>query len=52
MELIAQAAGAREALEIFRQHRPDVTLMDLRMPDMNGIQAVTGLNSPLPASSC
>ena len=34
MTLIAQASSGREAIETFRQHRPDVTLMDLRMPDI------------------
>ena len=38
MELIAQAATGREAIEQFRRHRPDVTLMDLQMPNMTGMQ--------------
>jgi DNA-binding NarL/FixJ family response regulator len=48
MELVAQAATGREALEQFRQHRPDVTLMDLQMPDMNGIEAIIGIRSEFP----
>jgi DNA-binding NarL/FixJ family response regulator len=39
IELVAEAANGREAVELFRQHRPDVTLMDLRMPEMDGIAA-------------
>lgn len=37
--LVAEAASGREAVELFRRHRPDVTLMDLRMPEMDGITA-------------
>lgn len=48
MELIAQAATGREALKQFRQHLPDVTLMDLQMPDMNGIEAMIGIRSEFP----
>jgi DNA-binding NarL/FixJ family response regulator len=48
MELIAQAASGREALKQFRQHLPDVTLMDLQMPDMNGIEAMIGIRSEFP----
>jgi DNA-binding NarL/FixJ family response regulator len=48
MELVAQAASAQEALERFRQHRPDVTLMDLRLPDKSGIDALTAIRSEFP----
>jgi DNA-binding NarL/FixJ family response regulator len=37
MLLVAEAANGREALQRFREHQPDVTLMDLRLPDMSGI---------------
>jgi Response regulator receiver domain len=40
MSLIAQSDSGREAVELFRLHRPDITLMDLQMPDLNGIQAI------------
>jgi DNA-binding NarL/FixJ family response regulator len=40
MELLAVAASADEAVELFRQHRPDVTLMDLDLPDRAGIRAI------------
>ena len=39
MCLVAEAETGSQALELFRQHRPDVTLMDLRLPDMDGIAA-------------
>lgn len=41
MTVVAEASNGREAIEKFRVFRPDVTLMDLRMPDMNGIEAIT-----------
>lgn len=41
MSIVAEASSGREAIEMFRKHRPDVTLMDLRMPDINGIDAMT-----------
>lgn len=40
MKIVAEASTGREAIERFREHRPDVTLMDLRMPDMDGIEAM------------
>ena len=40
MVMVAQASTGREAIQLFRQHRPDVTLMDLRMPDVSGIDAM------------
>src|SRR5687768_15866345 len=48
MVLIGEAANGREAIERFRQHRPDVTLMDLQMPDMNGIDAITAIRGEFP----
>lgn len=41
MSIVAEASSGREAIEMFRKHLPDVTLMDLRMPDINGIDAMT-----------
>ena len=48
MEIVAQGGTAREALQLFRQHRPDVTLMDLRMPDMSGIDALSAILAEFP----
>ena len=45
MTLVAQASNGREAVESFRRLRPDVTLMDLRMPDMSGIEAIAAIRS-------
>jgi CheY-like chemotaxis protein len=43
MKLIAEACNGQEAIEKFRLHRPDVTLMDLQMPALDGIEAITTL---------
>jgi DNA-binding NarL/FixJ family response regulator len=48
MALVAQAATGREALEQYRRHLPDVTLMDLQMPDMGGIEAIIGIRGEFP----
>jgi DNA-binding NarL/FixJ family response regulator len=48
MELVAEASNGRDGLERFRQHRPDITLMDLRLPDMNGIDAMAAIRSEFP----
>jgi DNA-binding NarL/FixJ family response regulator len=48
MTLVAEAANGREAVEQFRRHRPDVTLMDLQMPQMNGIEAMTAIRAEFP----
>jgi DNA-binding NarL/FixJ family response regulator len=48
MALVAQAATGREAIEQFRLHRPDITLMDLQMPVMGGIEALTGIRDEFP----
>lgn len=45
MELIAEASTGREAIQRFREHRPDVTLMDLRLPDISGIDALIEIRS-------
>jgi DNA-binding NarL/FixJ family response regulator len=41
MKMIAEASNGREAIQQFRAHRPDVTLMDLQMPEMNGIDTTS-----------
>jgi DNA-binding NarL/FixJ family response regulator len=48
MQLVAEACNGREAVEQFRAHRPDVTLMDLQMPEMNGIEAIISIRSEFP----
>jgi DNA-binding NarL/FixJ family response regulator len=48
MKLVAEASNGEEAIEQFRLHRPDVTLMDLQMPAMNGIAAVTRIRAEFP----
>ena len=48
MTLAVEAANGREAVEAFRKHRPDVTLMDLRLPDMSGIDALVAIRSEFP----
>jgi DNA-binding NarL/FixJ family response regulator len=50
MVVVAEATNGREAIELFRQHRPDVTLMDLRMPEMGGIEAITAIRKDFPES--
>ena len=48
MELIGEAASGSEAIEAFRKHRPDVTLMDLRLPDMSGIDTMIAIRAEFP----
>jgi DNA-binding NarL/FixJ family response regulator len=48
MRLIAEAANGREALEQFRKHHPDITLMDLQMPEMSGIDAIGAIRGEFP----
>lgn len=50
MTLVGQATNGREAIEHFRRLRPDVTLMDLRMPDMSGIEAIAVIRMEFPAA--
>jgi DNA-binding NarL/FixJ family response regulator len=43
MALVAEASNGREAIQQFRKHRPDITLMDLQMPEMNGLDALAAI---------
>jgi DNA-binding NarL/FixJ family response regulator len=48
MTLVASACNGREAIQLFRTHRPDVTLMDLQMPEMNGLDALIAIRNEFP----
>src|SRR5215471_8834803 len=48
MNLVAQASNGREAIQRFREHRPDITLMDLQMPAMNGLEAMIAIRNEFP----
>jgi DNA-binding NarL/FixJ family response regulator len=50
MLLVAQASNAQEALQQYRKHQPDVTLMDLRLPDKSGIDAMIALRAEFPGA--
>jgi len=48
LNLVAEASNGREAIQQFRQHRPDITLMDLQMPVMNGLDAMIAIRKEFP----
>lgn len=48
MRLVVEASNAEEAVQQFRKHRPDVTLMDLRLPDRSGIEAMRAIQAEFP----
>jgi DNA-binding NarL/FixJ family response regulator len=50
MKLVAEASNGHEAIEQFRSHRPDITLMDLQMPEMSGIDAIIAISSEFPGA--
>ena len=50
MTLVAEASNGREAIEQFRIHRPDITLMDLQMPEMNGVEAMIAICEEFPGA--
>jgi len=50
MRVVAEGADGKQAVDLFRQHEPDVTLMDLRMPTMSGVDAVIEIRRNFPAA--
>ena len=50
MALVAQASGGREAIRQYREHRPDVTIMDVWLPDLGGIAALTAIRAEFPTA--
>jgi len=48
MTVVAEASNGREAIEQFRRHRPDIGLMDLQMPDLNGLDAIIAIRAEFP----
>ncbi|WP_232821035.1 response regulator transcription factor [Dyella sp. C11] len=50
MRIVANAADGRSAIDAFREHRPDVTLMDLQLPDMSGIDAMCAIRAEFPGA--
>ena len=45
---VGEASDGREAIQLFRMHRPDITLMDLQMPGMNGVEALIAIRNEFP----
>src|ERR1043165_7390242 len=50
MTVLGQVGNGREAVELFREHRPEITLMDLRMPEMDGVAAIATIREDAPAA--
>jgi DNA-binding NarL/FixJ family response regulator len=50
MTVVAEAGSGREAVTLHRQHRPDVTLMDLRLPELDGLGALNAIRAESPAA--
>jgi DNA-binding NarL/FixJ family response regulator len=48
MSVVAEASSGKEAIQLYQEHRPDITLMDVRMPDMNGIDAMIAILRDFP----
>jgi DNA-binding NarL/FixJ family response regulator len=52
MRVIAQAGSGEEAVQLFRKHRPDITMMDLRLPGMSGLEALRAIRQEDPRAKC
>ena len=50
MKVVAEGANGREAIQLFRAHRPDITIMDLQMPEMNGLEAIVAIRGEFPGA--
>jgi len=50
MTVVAEGTNGRQAVELYRQHRPDVVLMDLRMPEVGGVEAITTIRREFPTA--
>src|SRR5580700_6022349 len=50
MTLVSQASGGHQAIHEYREHRPDVTIMDVLLPDLGGIDALTAIRAGFPAA--
>ena len=48
MTVVAEAANGAQAVELYRKHRPDVTLLDMRMPGMSGVEAAAAIRADFP----
>ena len=48
LHLIAEAENAQQAVDVFRRHRPDVTLLDLRLPDKSGVEVAKEIRREFP----
>src|SRR5437773_5136394 len=48
MTVVAEGTNGQQAIELYRRHRPDVTLMDLRMPEMGGVEAIVAIRKEFP----
>src|SRR5713101_6122502 len=50
MEVVAEGTNGQQAIELFRQHQPDVTMMDLRMPVLGGVEAIAKIRREFPGA--
>ena len=50
MEIVAEGANGQEAVELYRRHQPDITLMDLRMPVLSGVEAIIQIRREFPGA--